>query len=101
MFLLDCVVRSVVRELQQVAVRTLKSGARGGKKLGRQVPAMLQKTAHARVKQYLGARGVEALAATMSLDTATVDQVIATRIEAAVYDLQRKRRTPSARRTAT
>lgn len=92
---LDHAVTSVVRELQQVTVGVLKAGT-AGQKLGARIPGMLQRTAHARVNQYLGARAMAALAAALSLDAAAFDHVIATRIEAAVYKLrhQRQRRAP-------
>ncbi len=86
---LDHAVSTVVRELQQVTVDALKTASRDGK-LGANVPSMLQRAALWRVRQHLGAKGIADLARVLGLDAQSVDRLIGTRVEAAVYDLKRQ-----------
>jgi hypothetical protein len=85
---LDQTVFAVVREIQQVTADPLRAAAPDGK-LGTNVPSMLHRAAISRVRQHLGTRGVSELARVLGLDGDALDRLLATRVEAAVYELKR------------
>jgi hypothetical protein len=84
---LEDTVMTVVREIQQVSVDTLKSSSPDGK-LNPEVKAMLKRSALTVIKQHLGSQGVADVARVLGLDSEGVDRLIGTRIEATVHDLK-------------
>jgi hypothetical protein len=87
---LDDTVLTVVREIHQVTVDTLKAAAPNGK-LGSDVKAMLKRSAITAIKEHLGPRGLAELARVLGLDEEAVDRMIGTRVEATVHDLKQAR----------
>jgi hypothetical protein len=77
---LDDAVLTVVREIQQVTVDTIKAATPNGK-LTPDVQAMLKQSALTAIKQHLGPRGVKELARVLGIDGDGVDRLIGTRVE--------------------
>jgi hypothetical protein len=87
---LNDTVVTVVRELEQVTVETLRKGAPGGR-LTPELKLMLRRSALAAIKHHLGARGVAELARVFDLDGDGLDRLLATRVEATVHELKQVR----------
>jgi hypothetical protein len=88
---LDDAVMSVVREVNQVTVEAIKSASTDGR-LTTSAREVIKNAALAAVKAHLGAKGLVELSRVLGLDTAAVDRMIGTRIEATVHDLKAKAR---------
>jgi hypothetical protein len=86
---LDDTVLTVVREIQQVSVDTIKAAAPDGK-LTPDVKATLKQAAVGAIKQHLGSQGVADVARVLGIDGDGVDRLIGTRVEATVHDLKQQ-----------
>lgn len=87
---LDDAVFAAVREVQQVTVDAIKSGSADGT-LTPEERDRVKQAALDSVKSHLGMKGLLELAKVLGLADGTVDKLLSTRIEAAVFDLKASR----------
>lgn len=87
---LDDAVFAAVREVHQVAVEGIKSANADGR-LTPEEKAEMKARAIATIKGHLGLRGIKEVAQVLGLGSGTIDNVLSTRVEAAVHDLKRAR----------
>ncbi len=88
---LDDAVMTVVREVNQVTVQSIKASSPDGR-LDPGVGDTIKATALQTVKAHLGAKGLVELGRVLGLDGKAVDRLIGTRIEATVHDLKARSR---------
>lgn len=88
---LDDAVASVVREINQVTVASIKSSSADGR-LTTSAREVIKNAALQTVKAHLGTKGIAELGRVLGLDTLVVDRLIGTRIEATVHDLKAQTR---------
>jgi hypothetical protein len=74
----------VVRELQQTVVDELKKGDNWNEEKAKEV----KEAAIAKLKEYIGPKGVQEALTILGLDTSGLDKLIGTLIEAEVHDLR-------------
>jgi hypothetical protein len=84
---LDDTVVSVVREVNQVTVETIKSASVNGR-LPPGARDAIKNAAINSVKAHLGIRGLSELGRVLGLDGSAVDRLIGTRIEATVHSIK-------------
>jgi hypothetical protein len=87
---LDDAVFAAVRELHQVVVEGMKSASADGR-LTPEQKLQIKARAIATIKSHLSPRGLKEAAEVFGLRTDMLDQVLSTRVEAAVHDLKRAR----------
>lgn len=97
---LDDAVASVVREINQVTVASIKSSSADGR-LTTSASAVIKNAALQTVKAHLGTKGIAELGRVLGLDTSAVDRLIGTRIEATVHDLKAQTRVVNGVNTPT
>lgn len=91
---LDDTVASVVREVNQVTVESIKSSSADGR-LTASARDVIKNAALQTVKAHLGAKGIAELSQILGLDGSAIDRLIGTRIEATVHDLKAQARVPN------
>ena len=84
---LEDAVVAVVKELQQTVVNAIKRASADGV-ITPAEKEEIKKAAFDKIRSYLGMRGLSDLGRILGLDGAAVDGLIASKIEAAVYDLR-------------
>ena len=84
-------VASVVREVNQVTVESIKSSSADGR-LTASARDVIKNAALQTVKAHLGAKGIAELSQILGLDGSAIDRLIGTRIEATVHDLKAQAR---------
>ena len=84
---LDDAVIAVVREVQQVTVDEIKAASSDGK-LPAEARERAKRAAITTVKSYIGPKGLAQLTKVLGIEPTQVDQIISTRVEAAVHDLK-------------
>jgi len=84
---LDDAVFVAIREVEQVTVEAIKSASADGT-LTSEEREKVKQAALDSVKSHLGMKGLAELARVLGLSDGTVDKLLSTRIEAAVYDLR-------------
>jgi hypothetical protein len=87
---LDDAVLAAVSEVQQVTVDAIKEASPDGK-LTPEHQAKVKQAAIDSIKSHLGTKGVAELVQVLGLQAGSIDKLLSTRVEAAVYNLKQAR----------